>query len=53
MVRFKDYPKKKLVGETVADLDYQPHKCGRRYRLVVVCKNISVQKGEMVLFEEH
>jgi hypothetical protein len=31
---------------------YQPHKCGRRYRLVVVRKNISVQKGELVLFKD-
>src|SRR4029077_3424080 len=29
-----------------------PNKCGRSYRLVVVRKNISVQKGETVLFED-
>ena len=28
------------------------HECGRSYRLVVVRKNISVQKGELVLFED-
>src|SRR5437899_6073916 len=43
---------KKLVGESVAEFDYQPHKCGRKYRLVVVRKNISVQRGEVVLFED-
>jgi hypothetical protein len=52
IVRFKGYMNKKLVGESVAQFDYQPHKCGRRYRLVVVRKNISVQKGERVLFED-
>src|ERR1700746_171725 len=52
MVRFKGYLKKKLVGESVAEFDYQPLKCGRSYRLVVVRKNISVQKGERVLFED-
>jgi hypothetical protein len=52
IVRFKGYPNKKLIGETVAEFDYQPLKCGRSYRLVVVRKNISVQKGELVLFEE-
>ena len=51
-MRFKGYPNKKLVGETVAQFDYQPLKCGRSYRLVVVRKNISVQKGELVLFED-
>ena len=52
IVRFKGYPNKKLIGETVAEFDYQPLKCGRSYRLVVVRKNISVQKGELVLFED-
>jgi Transposase DDE domain group 1 len=52
MVRFKGYLNKKLVGESVAEFAYQPDKCGRRYRLVVVRKNISVQRGEMVLFED-
>jgi hypothetical protein len=52
IVRFKGYMNKKLVGESVAEFDYQPNKCGRRYRLVVVRKNISVQKGERVLLED-
>ena len=52
IVRFKGYRNKKLVGESVAEFEYQPNKCGRRYRLVVVRKNISVQKGEMVLLED-
>jgi len=52
IVRFKGYTNKKLVGESVAEFNYQPLKCGRSYRLVVVRKNISVQKGEMVLLED-
>ena len=52
IVRFKGYLNKKLVGESVAEFDYQPNKCGRGYRLVVVRKNISIQKGEAVLFED-
>src|SRR6516225_5767670 len=46
IVRFKGYLNKKLVGESIAEFNYQPNKCGRSYRLVVVRKNISVQKGE-------
>ena len=46
------YLNKKLVGESVAEFSYQPNKCGRSYRLVVVRKNISVQKGETVLLED-
>src|SRR5690242_9983726 len=52
LVRSKAYLNKKLVGESVAQFDYQPHKCRRAYRLVVVRKNIRVQKGEVTLAEE-
>ncbi len=48
----KGYLNQKLVAEHVTDLSYQPHQCGREYRLVIVRKNISVQKGERVLFDE-
>jgi len=30
----------------VAEIEYQPQKCERPFRLVIVRKNISVQKGE-------
>ena len=33
-------------------MEYQPLKCSGLYRLIVVRKNISVQKGEQVLFDE-
>jgi len=52
VVRFKGYQNKKLVGESVAEIEYQPNKCGKAYRLIIVRKNISVQKGEAVLFDE-
>jgi hypothetical protein len=52
LVRRRGYLNKKLVGESVAHLDYQPHKCRRAYRLVVLRKNVSVQKGERVLSQE-
>ena len=37
----------------VAELSYRPHACTRDYRVVVVRKNISVEKGHNVLFEEY
>jgi hypothetical protein len=52
IVRQKGYLNKKLVGESVAEFDYQPSKCQRAYRVVVVRKNLSVQKGERVLFDD-
>jgi hypothetical protein len=52
IVRSKGYLNKVLVGESIAEFDYQPKKCARSYRLVVVRKNISVRKGEATLFAD-
>jgi hypothetical protein len=52
IVRFKGYENKVLIGEDVTEIQYQPLKCSRPYRLIIVRKNISVQKGERVLFDE-
>lgn len=48
----KEFRNQRLVGEDIAEIDYQPLKCGRKYRLVIVRKNISVQKGERALLDE-
>ena len=48
----KEFRNQKLVGEDIAELEYQPHKCSRKYRLVIVRKNLSVQKGEQALLDE-
>jgi len=48
----KAFANKVLVAEDVAEIEYQPLKCRRKYRVVIVRKNISVQKGEKALFDE-
>ena len=48
----KEFRNQVLVGEDIAEIHYQPVKCGRKYRLVIVRKNISVQKGEKALLDE-
>ena len=48
----KAFENKVLVAEDVAEIEYQPLKCQRKYRVVIVRKNISVQKAEKVLFDE-
>jgi hypothetical protein len=48
----KAFANKVLVAEDVAEIEYQPLKCRRQYRVVIVRKNISVQKGEKALFDE-
>jgi len=52
IVREREYLNLKLNYEEVAEFSYQPGKCRRSYRVVVVRKNISQMKGEHVLFDE-
>ena len=42
----------KLVKEHVAELSYRPGKCKRAYRVIVLRKTLSVQKGQQLLFDE-
>jgi hypothetical protein len=42
----------RLQGEEVAEFNYQPTACKQVYRMVVVRKNLSRQRGEQMLFDE-
>ena len=42
----------RLTSEQVAEFDYRPTKCNKTYRMVVVRKNLSVERGEDVLFDD-
>ena len=42
----------RLTSEDVAAFRYQPGACRRPYRVVAVRKNLSVEKGEWVLFDD-
>lgn len=48
----KQFKNQVLAGEDIAEIKYQPGKCRKSYRVVIVRKNISVQKGERALFDE-
>ena len=52
IVRQKGYENLVLVGEDVTQVDYRPSQCQKSYRLVIVRKNLSVQRGERALFDE-
>jgi hypothetical protein len=43
----------RLVSEDVAECDYRPTACRKSYRLIVVRKDLSVEKGEQVLFDDY
>jgi len=48
----KEFENQKLIGEDVAEIEYQPGHCKYPHRVVIVRKNISVQRGEKELFDE-
>ena len=47
-----DYKNIRLVREEVAEVPYRPAKCRQDYRLVIVRKNLSVERGERMLFPD-
>ncbi len=52
MVRERGFRKITTVREEVVDFAYQPTACTRSYRVVALKKNLSVEKGEHVLFDD-
>jgi hypothetical protein len=51
MVVARAFENQRLRSEQVAEFNYRPTACAKTYRLVVVRKNISVEKGEKLLFD--
>jgi hypothetical protein len=47
----RQFENQRLQSEEVAEFNYRPSACRRTYRMVVVRKNISVEKGEKLLFD--
>ena len=47
------YKNIRLIAETVAEFEYRPTACRHSYRLIVVRKDLSVEKGEQVLFADY
>jgi hypothetical protein len=52
IIKARKFKNLHLQCEEVAEFNYQPTLCKKPYRMVVVRKNISVEKGEEVLFDE-
>ena len=48
----REYRNIKLVSEDIAEFAYRPVACKRTYRVVVLRKNLSVERGERVLFPD-
>lgn len=52
IVEQNKYLNKKLIRERIAEFDYQPGKCDRTYRVVVLHKEVHVKRGQMRLFDK-
>lgn len=53
IVRQREFENKRLVSEEVAEMPYRPVACKNTYRLIVVRKNLSIEKGELRLFDDY
>lgn len=42
----------RTVSEQVAEFAYRPYKCKKTYRMIVLRKNLTVEKGELALFDD-
>jgi hypothetical protein len=52
IVAERQYKNIRLESEHVAEFEYSPTKCNKTYRMIVLRKNLSVEKGEEVLFDD-
>ena len=52
IIREREYQNIRLERECVAEFEYQPEKCAKSYRMIVLRKNLSVEKGQKRLFDD-
>jgi hypothetical protein len=52
IVKEREFDTLRLKSEEVAEFEYRPHACKQTYRMVVIRKNITKEKGERALWDE-
>ena len=52
VVKEREFQNIRLASEQVAEFDYRPTHCRKTYRMVVVRKNLTIEKGEIRLFDD-
>jgi hypothetical protein len=53
IVREREFKNIILQSEDVAEMPYRPVACEKTYRLIVVRKNLTIEKGELRLFDDY
>jgi hypothetical protein len=52
IVKQNGYKNFRLDSEEIVEFEYSPARCKKNYRVVALRKNITVEKGELALFDE-
>jgi hypothetical protein len=52
VVKEREFKNFRLKSEQVAEIIHKPGKCSRGYRLIILRKNLSVERGEQMLYDE-
>ena len=52
IVKQKGYKNLRLNSEEIVEFEYTPYWCEKSYRIVALRKNITVEKGDLALFDE-
>ncbi len=52
IVREREFRNIRLNSEDIAEFGYQPTACKQTYRVVVVRKNLTIEKGQEALFDD-
>ena len=52
IVQEREFENIRLQSESVAEIEYRPGKCRKSYRVVIVRKNLTKEKGQQRLFDD-
>jgi hypothetical protein len=52
IVKERGFENIRTISEHVAEFDYRPGKCKKIYRVVVLRKNLTVEQGDLALFDK-
>ena len=52
IVKEREYKNIRTDSEHVAEFDYRPGKCKKTYRVVVLRKNLTIEQGDLALFDK-
>ena len=52
IIKEREFKNIRTTSEHIAEFDYHPTKCKKAYRVVILRKNLTVEKGDMALFDD-